>query len=65
MGGTRLNKPIVGMAVMPGGDGYDLVGVRRQHGARAASMGGAEVPGPVRAMMRLTARALTEGSYWL
>ena len=25
MGGTRLNKPIVGMAVMPGGDGYDLV----------------------------------------
>ena len=25
MGGTPLNKPIVGMAVMPGGDGYDLV----------------------------------------
>jgi hypothetical protein len=25
MGGARLNKPIVGMAVMPGGDGYDLV----------------------------------------
>ncbi len=25
MGGTHLNKPIVGMAVMPGGDGYDLV----------------------------------------
>ena len=25
MGGMRLNKPIVGMAVMPGGDGYDLV----------------------------------------
>ena len=25
MGGTVLNKPIVGMAVMPGGDGYDLV----------------------------------------
>jgi hypothetical protein len=25
MGGTRLNKPIVGMAVMPGGDGYDMV----------------------------------------
>jgi hypothetical protein len=25
MGGTHLNKPIVGMAVMPGGDGYDMV----------------------------------------
>ena len=25
MGGTPLNKPIVGMAVMPGGDGYDMV----------------------------------------
>ena len=25
MGGSHLNKPIVGMAVMPGGDGYDLV----------------------------------------
>jgi hypothetical protein len=25
MGGTPLNKPIVGMAVMPGGDGYYLV----------------------------------------
>ncbi len=25
MGGMPLNKPIVGMAVMPGGDGYDLV----------------------------------------
>ena len=36
-----------------------------QHGARAASMGGREPPGPVRAMMRMTALALTEGSYWL
>jgi ubiquinone biosynthesis monooxygenase Coq7 len=36
-----------------------------QHGARAASMGGREPPGPVRAMMRITALALTEGSYWL
>jgi hypothetical protein len=26
LGGTLLNKPIVGMAVMPAGDGYDLVG---------------------------------------
>jgi hypothetical protein len=25
MGGMPLNKPIVGMAVMPGGDGYDMV----------------------------------------
>ena len=25
MGGMPLNKPVVGMAVMPGGDGYDLV----------------------------------------
>jgi hypothetical protein len=25
MGGMHLNKPVVGMAVMPGGDGYDLV----------------------------------------
>ncbi len=25
LGSTHLNKPIVGMAVMPGGDGYDLV----------------------------------------
>jgi len=25
MGGTHLNKPVVGMAVMPAGDGYDLV----------------------------------------
>ena len=25
MGGTALNSPIVGMATMPGGDGYDLV----------------------------------------
>ncbi len=24
-GGMHLNKPVVGMAVMPGGDGYDLV----------------------------------------
>jgi 3-demethoxyubiquinol 3-hydroxylase len=36
-----------------------------QHGARAVSMGGTELPGPVRAAMRLTARLMTEGSYWL
>ena len=26
LGGTVLNKPIVGMTVMPAGDGYFLVG---------------------------------------
>ena len=36
-----------------------------QHGARAESMGAARLPAPVRAAMRLTSRALTEGSYWL
>jgi ubiquinone biosynthesis monooxygenase Coq7 len=36
-----------------------------QHGAQAVSMGGEELPFPVRAAMRLTARLMTEGSYWL
>ena len=36
-----------------------------QHGAQAVSMGGKELPFPVRAAMRLTARLMTEGSYWL
>jgi ubiquinone biosynthesis monooxygenase Coq7 len=36
-----------------------------QHGAQAASLGGAALPFPVRVAMRLTALALTEGSYWL
>jgi ubiquinone biosynthesis monooxygenase Coq7 len=36
-----------------------------QHGAQAVSMGAAELPFPVRAAMRLTARLMTEGSYWL
>jgi ubiquinone biosynthesis monooxygenase Coq7 len=36
-----------------------------QHGARAAALGGTELPAPVRAMMRMTALAMTEGSYWL
>jgi ubiquinone biosynthesis monooxygenase Coq7 len=36
-----------------------------QHGAQAMTMGGRELPFPVRAAMRLTAKALTEGSYWL
>jgi ubiquinone biosynthesis monooxygenase Coq7 len=36
-----------------------------QHGAQAVSMGGEELPFPVRVAMRLTARLMTEGSYWL
>ncbi len=36
-----------------------------QHGAKATSMGGKQLPIPVRMAMRLTALALTEGSYWL
>ena len=36
-----------------------------QHGAQATSMGGKELPIPVRMAMRLTARLMTEGSYWL
>jgi ubiquinone biosynthesis monooxygenase Coq7 len=36
-----------------------------QHGAQATSMGGKELPIPVRMAMRLTACALTEASYWL
>src|ERR1700685_1274610 len=36
-----------------------------QHAAEAMTMGGRELPFPVRAAMRLTARVMTEGSYWL
>jgi len=36
-----------------------------QHGAQAASLGGKELPIPVSAAMRLTARLMTRGSYWL
>jgi ubiquinone biosynthesis monooxygenase Coq7 len=36
-----------------------------QHGARAASLGGKELPFPVGAAMRLTARIMTRSSYWL
>jgi 3-demethoxyubiquinol 3-hydroxylase len=36
-----------------------------RHGAKAASMGGKELPFPVRAAMRLTARIMTRSSYWL
>jgi ubiquinone biosynthesis monooxygenase Coq7 len=36
-----------------------------QHGAQAASLGAKELPFPVGAAMRLTARLMTQGSYWL
>jgi ubiquinone biosynthesis monooxygenase Coq7 len=36
-----------------------------QHGAKAASLGGKELPFPVGAAMRLTARIMTRSSYWL
>lgn len=35
------------------------------HGATAASLGGAPLPAPLRAAMRLTSKGLTRGSYWL
>ena len=37
----------------------------KQHGAKAASLGGKELPFPVEAAMRLTARIMTRSSYWL
>ena len=36
-----------------------------QHGAQAASLGAQELPFPVGMAMRLTARLMTLGSYWL
>jgi ubiquinone biosynthesis monooxygenase Coq7 len=36
-----------------------------QHGARAASLGGRELPMPVAVAMRLTSRLMTLSSYWL
>src|ERR1700722_6063804 len=36
-----------------------------QHGAKAASLGGENLPFPVGAAMRLTARIMTRSSYWL
>jgi ubiquinone biosynthesis monooxygenase Coq7 len=36
-----------------------------RHGAQAASLGAAQLPAPVAAAMRLTARIMTRGSYWL
>ena len=36
-----------------------------QHGAQASSLGGKELPVPVRTAMRLASRLMTGGSYWL
>ena len=36
-----------------------------EHGAKAASLGGKELPIPVGTAMRLTSRLMTLGSYWL
>jgi ubiquinone biosynthesis monooxygenase Coq7 len=36
-----------------------------RHGAEAASLGGKDLPFPVGAAMRLTARIMTRSSYWL
>jgi len=36
-----------------------------RHGAKAASLGGKDLPFPVGAAMRLTARIMTRSSYWL
>jgi 3-demethoxyubiquinol 3-hydroxylase len=36
-----------------------------QHGAQAAALGGQELPFPVGMAMRLTARLMTLGSYWM
>jgi ubiquinone biosynthesis monooxygenase Coq7 len=35
------------------------------HGAQATSLGGSELPLPLRAAMRLTSRLMTSSSYWL
>jgi ubiquinone biosynthesis monooxygenase Coq7 len=36
-----------------------------QHGAQAASLGGKELPFPLRLAMRLSSRVMTGSSYWL
>jgi ubiquinone biosynthesis monooxygenase Coq7 len=37
----------------------------KQHGAKAASMGGKALPYPVALAMRATSRLMTKGSYWI
>jgi ubiquinone biosynthesis monooxygenase Coq7 len=36
-----------------------------EHGAKARDAGGMELPGPVRELMRRTARVMTFTSYWV
>ena len=66
MGGTPLNAPVVGMAVMPSGDGYDLVaadgGVFNFGSASFyGSTGGMHLNKPVVGM----AMTADGGGYWL
>ncbi len=66
MGGTPLNAPVVGMAVMPSGDGYDLVaadgGVFNFGSASFyGSTGGIHLNKPVVGM----AMTADGGGYWL
>jgi len=35
------------------------------HGAMAKAAGGAELPAPVKGLMRLTSRVMTRTAYWL
>ena len=66
MGGLALNAPIVGMAIMPAGDGYDLVaadgGIFNFGSAQFyGSMGGVHLNKPI-VGMAITADG---GGYWL
>ena len=36
-----------------------------RHGHDARTAGGAELPGPIRGLMKLTARVMTRTAYWL
>ncbi len=65
-GGMKLNKPIVGMAVMPGGDGYDLVasdgGIFNYGSAQFyGSAGSLHLNAPIVGM----AMTADGGGYWL
>ena len=65
-GGMHLNKPIVGMAVMPGGDGYDLVasdgGIFNYGSAQFyGSAGSLHLNAPIVGM----AMTADGGGYWL
>jgi 3-demethoxyubiquinol 3-hydroxylase len=59
------------LARLPAGDARSraILRVMRaeeiEHGAAAAAAGGAALPGPVRALMRRTARVMTGTAYWV